>query len=295
MVRPNFFSVNPETAADNSFQSHAGTFPGTDVSASAVAEFDRFVALLRGNGVEVLVFQNDNRHAPDAVFPNNWFSTHPNGALVTYPMLAPSRRLERRADILSTLSGRFEVTEQIDLTACEGHGVFLEGTGSFVFDHHSRRAWLARSKRSDEALAAELCDRLGYQLIPFTATNEVNVPIYHTNVMLSVGRHLALVGLDTVVDESEREQLVASLDAKGRTVIELITTQISSFAGNALELEGGNGPILVMSATAAASLTNEQRLAIEREAMLLTPSLPTIERSGGSARCMLAEVHLPRR
>jgi hypothetical protein len=291
MVRPNFFAVNAETAGDNAFQ-RAGM---PEDQALAVAEFDAFAGQLSRAGVKVTAFEQQSAATPDAVFPNNWFSTHPDGTLVVYPMMAPSRRGERREDILRTLADRYEVTRRIDLSAHENEGAFLEGTGSLVFDHRARLAWLAVSRRSDPGLARELCEELGYELMTFGAEDRSGRPIYHTNVILSVGRHLALVGAGNVPDPNERGRLLDSLDDGGRSVVELSPPQIEAFAGNALELTGAGGVLLAMSETGAATLTSRQRGLAEERAALVTPSLPTIEKSGGSARCMLAGIHFTER
>ncbi|WP_407696393.1 arginine deiminase-related protein [Sphingomicrobium astaxanthinifaciens] len=289
MVRPHCFSLNPETLADNSFQVGAG-------SADSDAAFSEATALARTleeAGVEVLLFEDLGVETPDSVFPNNWLSAHPDGTLVTYPMRATSRRRERRADILAALERRFAVTRRIDLASHETEGRSLEGTGAIVFDHPRRRAFAARSGRCDEGLLRDLCAALDYAPTIFTATCADGRPVYHTNVMMALGSGYALVGLDLVRDRDERAALQAALG--GREIIPLEPCQVDDFAGNAFELAGRAGPCLLLSTRAAAALRPDQRSAIEQHARLIPVAVPTIERAGGSVRCMLAAVELPPR
>lgn len=292
MIRPDYFAVNPETARDNRFQSSAGE---GDVD-RAVAEFDAMKAALQEAGIRVLSFGQKRRDTPDAVFPNNWFSTHHSGLIVQYPMFAQSRRLERRQDIFRALGQFHKVTGVMDLSPNEDHGQFLEGTGAIVFDHEARIALMAKSQRADERLLAYLCDTLDYTAHTFTAVDAGGVPIYHTNVMMSVGRKTALIGFETVPDPDEVLLLRRRIeDGPDRTIVELTAGQVASFAGNALEIEGDRGPVLVISRRGWDALRPDQQDELERAVHVITPNLPTIEKSGGSARCMMAGVHLPPR
>jgi hypothetical protein len=292
MIRPSRFYPNPETAADNAFQ---GEETNEELySLAARHEFDEAVRELRAAGITVHVFDDDRTPAkPDAVFPNNWFSTHHDGRVVLYPMCMPSRRRERRADLIDGLREFYHVDAIVDYTDFEKQGLYLEGTGSLVLDHEHHVAYVALSGRSHETPLRKFCADFDYEPVTFTAATPDGRAIYHTNVMLCVGSKFALIGLDTIAEAKERELICRKLDSSGKRVIELGHDQIANFAGNALELQTTEGKLLVLSRRAAAALTNEQRSAVESSAHLLTLSLPTIELAGGSARCMLATVHLP--
>jgi hypothetical protein len=290
MVRPRFFGVNPQTAADNRFQAEIGTAD----SRAAVRQFDAFARQLEDRGVVVHVFDGNDPEAPDAVFPNNWFSLGPSGALVTYPMLAPSRRRERRGDILAALEKTYAVQERIDLSSEEAEGCYLEGTGAIVFDHDARLAFMAASRRADPGLFERLCKRLGYAPILFHTRDEAGLPIYHTNVMLSIGERVVLFGADCIGNEAEREW-VRSRFSPNALVVDLPAASIAAFSANALELDGRDGPFLAISQTGWQGMEQRHRDAILRKLPVLTPDLSMIERSGGSARCMLAGIHAPGR
>lgn len=289
MVRPLHFGVNPETAADNAFQDPSGEADG----AAALREFDAMVDELTAARVTVHVFNQERADTPDAVFPNNWFSTHEGGEIVTYPMFASSRRRERRDDVIGFLRDRYAVRTVIDLTMHEEHGTYLEGTGAIVFDHVTGTAFMARSQRSDEGLLDALCQRLKAAPFPFTARDRSRAPIYHTNVLLSIGAEVALFCPDAIPDESERSVIAETLALNGRLVLELTFDQLEAFAGNALEIDGADGPVLVMSARARRSLSERQLAELNERIAVIAPSIPTIEKSGGSARCMMAGIHLP--
>lgn len=288
MVRPLAFSTNAETASDNYFQ----TAGQADDSKNALAEFDAMVNLLRHHGVQVMVVEETRSETPDAVFPNNWISSHQDGTLVTYPMYAPSRRLERRKDILDQLRSKYVVSRQFDLTSYEQSGQFLEGTGAIVFDHVTRTAFMARSKRADEGLLDILCTELSCHPLVFDAVDDEGRPIYHTNVMMAVGEKTILIGSETISDERQRRKALDALSGE-RFLIDLSQKQIAEFAGNALEVDTEKGPVLIMSARAKAALRPDQLEQIEATLPLLAPDLATIEKSGGSARCMMAGIHLP--
>jgi hypothetical protein len=294
MIRPHRFYPNPETAADNAFQQPLS--PAEDNSRAAQAEFDEAVAVLRETGVTVHIFQDTaTPEKPDAVFPNNWFSTHRDGRIALYPMFSPSRRAERRQEVIESLRESYQVKEVVDYSFFENEGVYLEGTGSMVLDRLARVAYVSLSQRSSLPPLEKFCRDFDYEAVTFSSRSRDGWPIYHTNVMMCIGSEFALVGLDTIVDPVQRRLVQERLETSGRTVVALDRGQIEEFAGNALELNGPSGKLLVLSDRAVAALTNEQRKVLERFARLLPLSLPTIERAGGSARCMLAAVHLPPR
>jgi hypothetical protein len=296
MVRPASFGWNAETAGSNRFQAFS---PGAGVAAdAAIAEFDALAARLTEAGVTVHAFADRPEPAcPDAVFPNNWVSLHADGTVVLYPMLAPSRRRERRLDLLLDLEqrGGFRVERLLDLTHHELHGRFLEGTGSVVFDHVARIAYACRSPRTHTAVLEELCDEIGYEPVAFDAADASGVPVYHTNVMLSIGTGYALVCAEAV-PAAQRDALLARLSAAGRRVLAVDHAQMASFACNVLELRGSDGTrVLAGSRRALDSLAPLQREALAAcvDRRLAVP-VPTIEAAGGgSVRCMLAEIFLP--
>lgn len=302
MVRPHCFRPNPETAADNGYQQQA-TAPESHAESLAMqahAEHSRAVAALRSAGLRVHLFEDrGERDTPDSVFPNNWFSSHADGTLLLYPMHAPNRRREQREDILALLQREYLVRRVIDHSGLAAQGIALEGTGAMVLDAEQRLAFVARSKRTHEGLLATVCAQLGYRAQVFDAHDALGLPVYHSNVMLCVARHFALVGLSLVPDAGQRERLRTSLagqPGRPRTVIELSREQIGEFAGNALELRSADGEhLLALSSRAEASLSAAQKAQIRASATLLPLAVPTLERAGGSVRCLLAGVHLERR
>ncbi|MDU9003728.1 citrulline utilization hydrolase CtlX [Sedimentitalea todarodis] len=294
MVRPHAFQSNPETRADNAFQT-ALPLTEDDVAALARDEFDAAVARLRKAGVTVHVFEDTGNETPDSVFPNNWFSTHAGGHVAVYPMFAANRRRERRWDVIDLLKRDYRVQDVIDYSGLEADDLALEGTGAMVLDHAERVAYVARSKRADPVLLERFCTHFGFEPIVFDAVDASGAPIYHTNVLMTIGTAYALVGLNLIANETRRATVAARLAEAGRDVIDLSADQIANFAGNAIELTGRDGPVLVLSARALASLHDDQINLISRSASLLPLDLPTIETAGGSARCMIAGVHLARR
>ncbi len=295
MIRPDRFYPNPETALDNAFQGVVAD-PPQAVAARAQAEFDRAVAALSEAGVIVHVFDDTPLpEKPDAVFPNNWFSTHHDGRIALYPMYTPSRRTERRFDLIARLRERYRVTDVVDYSPYEERGLYLEGTGSLVLDHVHRLAYVSLSRRADREPLEKFCADFQYEPLTFESTGDDGRPIYHTNVMLCVGSQFALVGLDLVNDPAQRDALRARLESTGKTIVALDRNQIANFAGNALEMHNEQGKLLVLSTRAAQHLTSAQRATIEQFAQLVPLSLPTIELAGGSARCMMATIHLPSR
>ncbi len=294
MIRPSRFYPNPETAQDNAFQQEAK--PGEDISSLAQREFDTAVAALRDAGVTVHLFADTAAPSkPDAVFPNNWFTTHEDGRVALYPLYSPSRRAERRLDLIEALRESYEVSALVDYTSYEKVGQYLEGTGSLVLDRVHRIAYVSLSKRADREPLQKFCADFDYEPFTFESTGDDGRPVYHTNVMLCVGSEFALVGLGLIDDRARRDALRARLEATGKTVIALARGQIENFAGNALELRVEKTKLLVLSTRAAGAFTEEQRALVARSARLLPLTLPTIELAGGSARCMMAAIHLPHR
>ena len=296
MVRPAAFGSNPETLASNAFQS--GEAGSADVAALARAEFDELARRLGAAGVEVIVIEDTpDPPKPDACFPNNWLSLHHDGTAVVYPMLAASRRLERRLELLTLLEMRgFVLREALDLRAWERRGAFLEGTGSLVLDHVQGIAYACRSPRTHEAPLAEFAAALGYTTYLFDATGPAGVPVYHTNVVMSVGDGFAVACLEALAEESEQHRLRESLASGNRALIALSRAQMQAFAGNLLAIATPTGGrVIALSASAWASLGPAERRVLERCGEVVAVPVPTIERlGGGSVRCMLAEVFLPR-
>jgi hypothetical protein len=299
MVRPRHFGYNPQTAGTNRFQ-QAGS--GGDVAQRALREFDAFAAALGAEGVRVCVVpDSDSPAKPDAVFPNNWVSFHTDGTVVLYPMYAENRRTERRQAVVDAVAREtgFVVRRVLDLTGHEKSGRYLEGTGSLVLDHLARVAYACRSPRTDESVAREWAQAMGYELELFDAFDEGGTAIYHTNVAVHVGTRIAVVALDAIA-VADRERVSERLTRSGREVITIDHTEMRAFAGNMLEVGSwdeylGDFTILVMSETARHALATSKyvRLYASVDAVLAVP-LEVIERhGGGSVRCMLAEVFLP--
>lgn len=293
MIRPFRFYPNPETASDNAFQREAVATEADTISRAAQTEFDQVVEVLRTARVTVHVFDDTALpEKPDAVFPNNWFSTHPDGRVALYPMYSPARRNERRRDVIDELGKSYRINALVDYSSYEQRGLHLEGTGSLVLDYVNRIAYVSLSKRSDRALVERFCQDFDFEPMLFESVGDDGRPIYHTNVVMCVGSEFALIGLDLIADPGQRETIRRRLEASGKKVIELKRAQIANFAGNALELRHDSGKLLVLSSRAVAALTTEQRSEIEGYARLVPLALPTIELAGGSARCMMATIHL---
>ena len=296
MIRPGRFYPNPETAADNAFQRDANC--SSDALALAAGkEFDAAVQTLRAAGVTVHVFEDTAEpEKPDAVFPNNWISTHHDGRIALFPMYSVLRRRERRQDIVEGLRKHYWVTDVIDYSAFENEGCCLEGTGSLVFDHLNNIAYVSLSNRSNPKVIQRFADDFSYDPVTFTSIGSNGQPIYHTNVMMCIGTAFAMVGLEMIPDKAERQQVRARLEKTGKEIIELTADQIANFAGNAIELQNKSGEkLLVLSSRAARALVEEQRKTLTQYARLLPLELPTIELGGGIARCMMATIHLPPR
>jgi hypothetical protein len=299
MVRPANFAFNPETAGNNFYQ-QADSRSTDEIKQLALAEFDGFVDQLRDNGVEVMVVEDTSDPVKtDAVFPNNWFSTHDDGKVVLYPMYSPNRRLERRKDMIELLINQgFRVNEIIDLSFFEHDDQFLEGTGSLVLDRQNKIAYACKSLRTHQVPLAYFCRIMGYQSLLFEATQQVDgisVPIYHTNVMMHVGSEIAIVCLESIPFASERLKLQKQLEHTQKKMIPITAKQKFNFAGNMLEVQNSKGEkFTVMSKTAFDSIGEVQIKTIQRYTKLIVPEIPTIEKlGGGSVRCMMAELFLP--
>jgi len=297
MVRPANFGFNEETAASNAFQRREGAQAVDAIRAKAVQEFDAFVKKLREAGVDVIVAKDSVQPVkPDAVFPNNWATFHQEGIVVTYPMYAPTRRKERRRQVLDTvLKAGFRAERRVNLEFNEKINRFLEGTGSIIFDHLNCLAYACVSPRTDPVLLDELCALLGYQKIVFRAVDGSGKDIYHTNVMMAMGETFVVICLDTVTNPAERAMLEKKFKETGKEIVAITLAQMNAFAGNMLQVRNDQGQtMLVMSDQAYRSLTPAQIKTLERHTQLLHSPIDTIETyGGGSARCMMAEVFLP--
>ena len=298
MIRPASFRMNEETAVNNYFQSETQLDPRMVVGA-AQREFDEFVALLRANGVNVIVVEDIKENdTPDALFPNNWISMHKEGKVGLYPMFAENRRRERREDILDVLEENgFEISEVIDYSSAEEEEVFLEGTGSLILDRENGIAYCALSDRANEELLIEFCEDFEYTPIIFGAYQSAEnkrLPIYHTNVMMCVADRFAVICLDSIDDKKERKAVKEQLKSNGKTIVAITEKQMHEFAGNMLQVKATNGPVLVMSDRAYRSLQPDQIKTLESFGPIIHPKLDIIETcGGGSARCMMAEIFLP--
>jgi len=296
MIRPSRFYPNPETAADNAFQRDADR-DSEALTLAARKEFDTAVQTLRAAGINVHVFEDTTKpEKPDAVFPNNWISTHHDGRIALFPMYSALRRRERREDIVEDLRKQYRVTEVIDYSAFEDEGCCLEGTGSLVFDHLNKIAYVSLSNRSNPKMIQRFAEDFGYEPVTFTSVDSNGQPIYHTNVMMCIGTAFAMVGLKMIPNKTERELVRARLEKAGKEIVELTPDQVANFAGNGIELHDKNGEkLLVLSSRADEALTEDQRKRLSRHARVVPLQLPTIELGGGSARCMIATIHLPLR
>ncbi len=299
MIEPIAFGYNAQTAENNYFQVEQ---KDSDIQQKALSEFNNFVEKLRSKGINVITIKDTlEPHSPDSIFPNNWVSFHKDGKVVLYPMFAPNRRVERRADILETIKNQgFEIAEVDDFSHFENDDKFLEGTGSMIFDHDHKIAYGSVSLRLDEELFRKFCAKFGFTPVVFHSFQNVGdqrLPIYHTNVMMCVADKFVVICLDCIDDEMEREKVQEMIKSSEKELIEISEDQMQQFAGNMLQVQNSEGKkFLVMSQTAYQSLTSEQIKSIEKYCEIIYSDLNTIEvNGGGSARCMLAEVFLPRK
>ncbi len=300
MIRPVAFRMNEQTAVNNYFQEDLA-IKNDMINKRAQKEFDDFVEVLRQNGVTVIVIEDRvETDTPDSIFPNNWVSFHDSGTVVVYPMFAENRRKERREDVFDVLEEQgFRIDNIIDYTAAEEEGVFLEGTGSILKDRINQKAYCALSERAHEELFIEFCEDFDCFPVIFTANQTVNgerLPIYHTNVMMAMAETFAVICTATIDDKKERKNVVEHLKKNGKEVITITEQQMHCFAGNMLQVIGADDQrLMVMSSTAYHSLRKDQIAAIEKHCKIVHSSLDTIETcGGGSARCMMAEVFLPK-
>jgi hypothetical protein len=293
MIRPINFGFNTETAATNAFQTKTDA---TDTQSEALEHFDAFVKLLKARKVNVIVVEDTaSPFTPDSIFPNNWFSTHHSGKVILYPMEAQNRRAERRMDIVEMLAKKYHVAETIDFTHFENEGKYLEGTGSLILDRINKVAYACISSRTNQEVLTEWGKTMNYEICSFTSVDANMQPVYHSNVMMCMGDNFAVICLDSIVDLDEKLRVKQTLEKYGKRVVEINLNQMNAYAGNMLLIKNKlNQKLLVMSETAYKGLNKKQILILEEYADLVHIELGIIETlGGGSARCMLAEIHLP--
>ena len=300
MIRPNNFGYNEETALDNHYQNQGSL--EMDSNENAQKEFDNMVFNLRQNGISVYVFQDDDiNYTPDSIFPNNWISFHENGDVGLYPMYAENRRLERRPEVIKFLEDEgFNIDNIVDYSSAESENKFLEGTGSMILDRENRIAYCSISKRSNEDLFIEFCEDFEFTPVLFNSYQSVGdkrLPIYYTNVMMCVATNYVVICLDSIDDKKQRKNVSNFINESGKKLIEISENQVGSFAGNMLELLNDKGDsILVMSKSAENSLSEIQKNSIKKYSKIISSNINTIEVcGGGSARCMMAEIFLPKK
>lgn len=301
MIRPINFRMNEQTAVNNYFQENLD-LKNVEINKKAQEEFDAYVFKLKSFGIDVIVIQDTEEFdTPDAVFPNNWISFHADGTVGIYPMFAENRRLERREDILEVLEqNNFVIENVVDYTSAEEENLFLEATGSIILDRVNKKAYCALSERADEELFIEFCEDFEYTPVIFIANQTVNnkrVAIYHTNVMMCVADTFVVICLDTIDDQKERKNVLKHLKEDGKQVIEISEAQMSNFAGNMLQVHNNKEELFLVMSQAAYNCLNKSQLAkINNHCKIISSSLNTIETcGGGSARCMMAEVFLPKK
>lgn len=301
MIRPVQFRMNEQTAVNNFYQKNSETTHPETVNAKATQEFDLMVDKLREAGIQVIVVKDTKDFdTPDSIFPNNWISFHSNGTIGLYPMFAENRRLERKDSILEAVEAEgFVIETVVDYTQAEAEDLYLEGTGSILLDRENHKAYCALSARADEELFIEFCEDFEYTPVIFTANQTVDNSrevIYHTNVMMCIAETFSVICLSCIDDKKERKNVISHLKKSGKEIIDITEKQMHQFAGNMLQVKGKNNELfLVMSQAAYNSLTKEQIKKIEKHCNIISSSLETIETcGGGSARCMMAEVFLPK-
>ncbi|WP_410221474.1 citrulline utilization hydrolase CtlX [Pedobacter sp.] len=293
MIRPVDFKYNEQTAGNNKFQIATEQ---NEVQEKALEEFDQFVETLRKNGVDVTVIDDTlEPSTPDSIFPNNWVSFHEDGSVYLYPMFSPNRRGERRSDILDNLANNFELNHIADISFYEKQNIFLEGTGSMVLDRDNKIAYACLSIRTDAGVLDNFCMITDYKPVSFHAVDQGGYPIYHTNVMMCVADKYVVICSESIGDDHEREYVLNQIKNTGKEIIEIGYEQMNHFAGNMLQIRNAKDePLLVMSEQALKALTKEQVAKLEKYNRIISSPLYTIEQNGGgSARCMLAEIHLP--
>jgi hypothetical protein len=294
MIRPVNFGFNEETAASNAFQNKHADKNG--VQKKALQEFDGMVKVLRENKVDVTVIDDTPQpYTPDSIFPNNWISFHADGTIFLYPMQAENRRLERREDIIAKLEDNFKAKHIIDLSRFEDEDKFLEGTGSMVLDKENKIAYACLSPRTNRDIINLFCEQTGYTAICFDAVDEHSKAIYHTNVLMCIGSKFAVICLESIPNPHEKIVITESIKSTQKEVIEISFAQMNKFAGNMLEVSNSDGEsLIVLSKNAYKTLDAEQKATLQKYGKLIYADINTIEENGGgSARCMMAEVHLP--
>ncbi len=295
MVRPKAFGYNEETAKSNAFQSFDSQANSSEVSEKALAEFDAMVTELKSNGMVVMAVEDSEYPVkPDAVFPNNWFSTQIGGTIYTYPMESLTRRAELRPAIIDQVGEKFVVNASFDLSDRADDDQFLEGTGSMILDRLNKICYACLSPRTNERVLKDWCKISGYTPIAFTSVDGNDQEIYHTNVMMGMGTEYVVVCLESIKNPSQKRALIESFRSSGKDIIDITLDQVNGFAGNVLEIMNtDNQKFLAMSARAKSVLTDDQIKRIEKYAKILAFEIPTIERyGGGSVRCMIAELFL---
>lgn len=301
MIRPVQFRMNEQTAVNNYYQKTIEHLTPDAVNALAVEEFDAFVQKLQAVGIQVVVVDDTKEFdTPDSIFPNNWISFHKNGSIALYPMFAENRRFERKESVVEAIEEKgFSIKHVVDYTEAEQENLFLEGTGSIILDREYQKAYCALSPRADEQLFIEFCEDFDFFPVIFSAYQTVNQKrekIYHTNVMMCIGSTFAVICLDSIDDKKERKNVINHLKIDNKDIIEITEDQVNQFAGNMLQLLGKNNtPFLIMSQSAFDSLRADQLSKLKKHTKIISSSLQTIEAcGGGSARCMMAEIFLPK-
>ena len=292
MIRPLHFVYNAETAVNNSFQVKGDQ---ENLTEKAVQEFDKFVIALQNQGIDVTVVEDSpDPHTPDAIFPNNWISFHSSGIYCLYPMFAPNRRKERKAEVISIIQKKFHYDHLIDFSGYESENLFLEGTGSMVLDREKQLAYACLSPRTNEIVLKDFCNRLNYEAVVFHAVDESGQAVYHTNVLMCVADRYVVICLDSITDPTEKKLVEKTILRSGKEMIGISINQMNQFAGNMLQLENDHKEkILVMSSAARNALLPAQIEKLTKYNRILHSSLREIETNGGgSARCMIAEIHL---
>ncbi len=296
MVRPASFGFNIETADNNVFQNADIGLSKQEVIDAAIREFDDMVDQLKANGVNVIVIEDSMEPAKtDAIFPNNWISTHQDGSIYTYPMFSANRRLERRSSIIEALSNRYDTHLDEELLDFESREKYLEGTGSMILDREHKIIYACYSVRTDKAALKAFGDKIGYEVLGFDAVDEKGIPYYHTNVIMTIASDIVILCTESIVDINERSRVIQRIKKTGKKLVDISRDQVSQFAGNMLEVQGeGEKKLLIMSESAFSSLTNDQLHIINIHNKIVYLGLETIEKiGGGSARCMMAEIFLP--
>ena len=298
MVRPAAFGFNAETAVSNAFQQKPSQESEIEIKEAAIVELDNMVNILRKQGIKVWVMEDTSSPVkPDAIFPNNWVSFHQDGHVITYPMLVPTRRAERSQEILTQIEQDFVVKKYSHYEQFEAAGRILEGTGSIIFDRTNKVAYACTSERTDATLLVKLCEEIGYQPVSFRAIDQNGQEIYHTNVMMMIADEFAVVCMESVQDGADKLLLTQFLRTTKKVIIDISLAQMNQFAGNMLQVKSTAGQrFTVMSASAKKALTHTQIVKIESFNPIISIDIPTIEKyGGGSVRCMMAEIFLPKR